>query len=150
MSTFEAKNSQVFGRQLKVQRLVIPFTVTANATPASVVLRNDEPSVLFIKSEGVDQITGALASGETATYTVSPNDVNGIINLYVKIDGDDCLQVCRANVTDRVNGGSQPCKLGDADGISSVGNIMLTMDATVNLATTNFDACLDVEYVVAE
>jgi len=148
--SFEPKNEQVRGRALKVQRLVIPFTITASATTASVVLRNDEPSVMFIKSEGVDQITAALAAGETATFTVSPHDVNGVINIYLKIDGDDAAKVLRANVSDRVNGGSQPCKLGDADGISSVGNIMLTMDSTVNHATTNFDGALDVEFVVSE
>ncbi len=115
---FQAKNDQVLQRQLKVQKLVIPFTVTANATPASVVLRNDEPSVLFLKSEGVDQITAAQGS-ETATFSVSPNDANGIMNMFVKIDSDDCEKVCRAEVTDRVNGGSQPCKLGSAPGISS-------------------------------
>jgi hypothetical protein len=148
--SFQAKNDQVLQRQLKVQRLVIPFTITANATPASVVIRNDEPSVLFIKSEGVDQITAALASGETATYSVSPNDANGIINIYVKIDGDDCDKVCRASVVSRTTGAAQPVKLGDADGISSVGNIMLTMDSTVDFSTTNFDGCLEVEYIVSE
>ncbi len=146
---FQAKNDQVLQRQLKVQKLVIPFTVTANATPASVVLRNDEPSVLFLKSEGVDQITAAQGS-ETATFSVSPNDANGIMNMFVKIDSDDCEKVCRAEVTDRVNGGSQPCKLGSATGISSGGNIMLTLDSSVNHATTDFDGCLEVEYIVSE
>jgi len=145
---FQAKNEQVLQRQLKVQRLVIPFTITANATPASVSLRNDEPSVLFLKSEGVDQITAAQGS-ETATYSVSPNDANGIVNMFVKLD-ESCAKVCRASVTDRVNGGSQPCKLGDADGLSSGGNIMLTMDSSVNHATTDFDGCLEVEYIVSE
>lgn len=149
--SYESRNSLVKGRQLKVQRLVIPFTVTASATPSAVVLRDDEPSVLFLKSEGVDQITGALASGETATYSVSPNDANGIMNLFIKIQPEDsCLKVHQANVRDRVNGGSQPCKLGDADGISSAGNIMLTMDSSVNHTTTNFDGCLEVEYSVVE
>lgn len=147
--SFESKSQQVLSRQLKVQRLVIPFTITANATPASVVLRNDEPSLCFLKSEGVDQITAALTAGETATYTVSPVDANGTLNIFLKV-GETVEKVCRANVTDRVNGGSQPCKLGDADGVSSLGNIMLTMDSTVNHATTNFDGCLEVEYVISE
>lgn len=150
--SFQPKSSLVHGRQLKVQRLVIPFTVTAHATPASVVLRNDEPSVLFLRSEGVDQITtasGALDSGETATFSVSPNDANGIMNLLLKLE-ETVAKVCRANVTDRVNGGSQPCKLGDADGISSNGKIMLTLDSSVDHSTTNADYCLEVEYVVAD
>lgn len=152
--SFQSKNSLVLGRQLKVQRLVIPFTITANATPASVVLGSDEPAVLFIRSEGVDQITtasGALASGEVATYTTAPVDATGIINLLVKLRPDDIgLKVCRASAVSRVTGVSQPVMLGDADGLSSLGNLMLTMDSTVNFATTNFDGCLEVEYVVAE
>lgn len=152
--SYESKNSLVQGRQLKVQRLVIPFTVTANATPASVVLRSDEPGILFLRSEGVDQITtasGALASGETATYTNAPVDANGILNLFVKIQPEDsCSKVMQARIVSRITGVDQPVFLGDADGKSSLGNIMLTLDSTVNFATTNFDACLEVEYIVAE
>lgn len=146
---FQSKDSLVHGRQLKVQRLVIPFTITAHATPGSVALRSDEPSILFLKSEGVDQISDALADSETATYTVSPVDADGKLNMLVKV-GEVVSKVCRADVTDRVNGGSQPCKLGDSDGLSSEGNIMLTMDSSVDHSTTNFDGCLEVEYVVSE
>jgi hypothetical protein len=57
--------------------------------------------MLFLGSEGVDQITtssGALATGETATYTVSPDDSDGIMNLFVKIQPDDiCAKVCQAS-----------------------------------------------------
>lgn len=150
--SFQAKDEIVRSRQLKVQRLVIPFTVTSSATPASVVLRNDEPAVLFLRSEGVDQITtasGALDSGETATYSVSPNDANGIMNMLVKLN-EVGLKVCRAQVVSRTTGVAQPVFLGDADGLTSAGKLMLTMDSTVNFATTSYDACLEVEYIVAE
>lgn len=151
--SFQSKNELAAGQQLKVQELAIPFTITANATPASVVTRNDLPAVMFTRTEGVDGITvasGALESGETATFSVSPVDANGIINILLKLTPDTVAKVVSANVIDRVNGGSQPCKLGDADGLSSLGKIMLTMDATTNLATTNLDACLIVKYIVAE
>jgi hypothetical protein len=145
---YQAKNELVRGRQLKAQRLVIPFTITASATASAVVLRNDEPGVLFLKSEGVDQITAQLAAGETATYSVSPVDANGTLNMYIDLRDEDCVKVLAANVVDRLAGGSQPCKLGDADGISSTGNIMLTMDSTVDHTAANFDGCLIVDYVV--
>ena len=150
--SFQAKDNQVQGRQLAVQQLVIPFVITGNATPASVVLRNDEPSILFLRSEGVDQITtstGALDSGETATYTTSPVDANGIFNLLVKL-GETAAKVCSAQVIRRTDGTAHPCMLGDADGLSSNGKIMLTCDSTVNLASANLDGCLIVNYVVAE
>ncbi len=149
--SFQSKNSLVQGRQLKVQRLVIPFTVTASATPSAVVLASDEPAVLFLKSEGVDQITAALAAGETATYSASPDDSDGILNILVKIQPEDsCSKVCRAAFTSRTTGVTQPVKLGDSDGKTSLGNIMLTMDSSVDLSTTSADGCLEVEYIVAE
>lgn len=148
--SFESKNDQVDGRQLKVQRLVIPFDITASATPSAVVLRTDEPSLMFIKSEGVNQITAALASGETATYSVAPNDANGICNVFIRINEDVCAKVLRATVMKRSTGVVEVCKLGDADGISSLGNIMLTVDSAVDFSTTNYDGCIEVDYVVAE
>lgn len=148
--SFYSKNSQAMDRENKVQRLVIPFSVTASATPASVILKNDEPSLMFLKSEGVDQITAELTSlGDSATYSVSPNDANGILNIFIQVS-EPIEKIMQANVIDRVNGGSQPCKLGDSDGLSSLQNIMLTMDSTINLSTTNADLCLIVEYVVQE
>lgn len=149
--SFESKNDQVMGRQLKTQKLVIPFTITASATPSAVVLRCDEPSIMFIKSEGVDQITGALAAGETATYSVAPNDANGICNILIKLQPEEmCAKVLRCSVMERVTGANEVAKLGDADGVSSLGNIMLTVDSAVNFATTNYNACILVEYVVQE
>ncbi len=150
--SYQSKNSLVQGRQLKVQRLVIPFTVTASATPSAVVLHTDEPNILFLQSEGVNQITGAKASGETATYTsTTPDDSDGLMNLFVKIQPEDvCVKVMQAKITNRITGTLSPCFLGDADGISSLGNIMLAMDSATDLSTTNLDACLEVEYIVAE
>ncbi len=148
MSTFYAKDSAAQDRQLKVQRLVIPFSVTASATASAVVLKNDESSVMFMKSEGVDYITAELASlGDSATYTVSPDDSDGKMNFLVVV-GEQVAKICQANVIDRVNGGSQPCKLGDADGLSTLSNMMLTMDASIDFSTTNGDLCLIVEYCV--
>lgn len=152
MPSFYPKDSLVDDRQLKVQRLVIPFTITASATSANVVLASDEPSILFIRSAGVDQITtasGALASGEVATYTVAPVDATGICNLLVKL-GESVSKVVEAKVWDRTNGLTEPCKLGDADGISSLGKIMLTLDSAVNFSTTNYDGALCVSYIVSE
>lgn len=146
--SYDSKNSQAKGRQLKSQRLVIPFTITASATPSAVVLGCDEPGLMFLKTEGKDQITGALEVGETATYSVSPNDANGIMNIFIKLSPDEsCSKVLRAQVTSRTTGVQQPVKLGDADGVSSLGNIMLTLDSSVDHSTTNVDASLEVEYI---
>jgi hypothetical protein len=71
--SFESHDSPIMSRELKVQRLVIPFTVTASTTPALVVLRNDEPSILFLQSQGVNQINNGLPAGSPTPPPGSPN-----------------------------------------------------------------------------
>lgn len=146
--SFESKKSQVRSRQLKVQRLVIPFSITASATPSAVVLSSDEPGLMLLESEGVDQITPALEDGETATFLVAPVDADGKLNILIKIAPEDvCAKVLRARMVSRTTGVSQPVMLGDADGISSAGNIMLHLDSAVDHSTTNVDGCIEVEYI---
>lgn len=149
--SFEAKHESVRNRQLKVQRLVLGFSITGNATPASVAITRDEPSLLFVKTEGVDQITGALAAGETATYTVSPVDADGTVNFLINVRDEEVSKVVACHIHNRVTGILEPCKLGDADGLSSEGKIMLTMDSATALNAANtIDGALIVEYIVQD
>lgn len=151
---YEAKASNVAARQLKVQRLAIPLTIAGNATPASVVLRNDEPSVLYLQSEGVDQITAALDTNETATYTVAANDANGVFRALVSIQ-EPIAKVVAAYAIRRDAFEVIPGRLGSASGITTGVDggqkIMLAFDSALALNAANtLDACLVVEYVVAE
>lgn len=147
MSNYNAKDELVLGRQLKVQRLVIPLAITANATPASVVLANDAPGVLFLKSEGVDQIA-AVADG-TPSFTAA-NDANGIFNLLVKIS-EPVAKVMHAEVISRNASVLVVCTLANTTGKTAADDkIVLNCDTAVNLTTTNLDACLVVEYVIQE
>lgn len=147
MPNFASKDSQVLGRQLKVQRLCIPFSITANATPASVVLANDEPSVLFLKTEGVDQI--AAADDGSPSFTAA-NDINGIFNILVVLN-ESVAKVMNARVVGRDVAKDFICTLANTTGLTAAGDkIVLNCDGDVNLATTNLNACLVVEYVIAE
>lgn len=152
--SYDAKNELVEDRQLKVQRLSIPLTIAGNAVAASVVCRNDEPAILFLQTDGVDQITGALASGETATYTVATSDATGVFRALLKIQEPLAKVVaayaCRRDAFELV-----PARLGSASGLTtgSAGgkSIMLAIDCALALNAANtLDACLIVEYVVAE
>lgn len=152
MSSYDPKNELVLNRTLKVQTLQIPFVVVGNATPANVSLSNDEPSVLFLRSAGVDQITvanGALDSGETATYTTAPSDVNGVLNALVKI-GEPVKKVVSAMIINRATGLVEPAFLGSATGITSNGNkVMLAIDSATALNAANtLNATLVVSYAV--
>lgn len=149
---YNAKNELQFNRQLKVQRLSIPFVIVGNATSASVSVSSDEPSILYIKTQGVDNITPNLDSGETASYTSSPNDSTGVFNMLVRIQ-EPVQKVVSIRVADRLRGTSSPAYLGKAEpSVSSTGSdimISCTSDVALNAANT-LNACLEVEYIVNE
>ncbi len=154
MPSYSAKDEVVQNRQLKVQRVSIPLSIVGNATPASVVPRNDEPARLFLQTEGVDQITGALASGETATYTVAASDANGVFRALLKVN-ESVEKVCAAYACRRDAFELVPARLGSASGITTGSgggkSIMLAVDTALALNAANtLDACLVVEYVVSE
>ena len=149
---YEAKSSKVQSRQLKVQTLSIPFDITYHATPASVVHTNDEPSVLFINTEGNAKITAKVSAlGDTATYTTGATDSTGDVNFFISLGGEVCEKVVSAMVIERDNGAVQPCYVGSTgSGISTLGNIMLHMNSATDLGATSMAGVLIVKYVVAE
>lgn len=152
--SYQAKDSLVLARQLKVQKLSIPFFITTNATPASKVLSVDEPALLFLAVEGIDQITPALDTGDTAPTLATATDTTGIFSVMVKIN-EVLSKVVSAKITRR--NGQEVISLtlpsAPTTGIIAGTNqnkIVLNADSAVNFATTSYDACLEVEYVVAE
>lgn len=159
--SYEAKQSQVRDRQLKVQRLVIPFTVVGHATAASVSLSCDEPALMFFQSEGVNQITDALDTDETATYTdTAPGDSAGELNVLIKV-GEDIEKVLGCQLYNRdADGFGGPdatdvkANLGSATGITTGDgggkSIMLSIDTGETHATGTHLKCIVVEYVVSE
>lgn len=154
MPSYSSKDEVVQNRQLKVQSVCIPVFITGNATPASVLPRNDEPGRLFLQTEGVNQITAALASGETATYTTAaPDDSDGIFRMFLQIK-EPVEKVCVAYMFIRSTGVQVPVSLGSSTGISTgTGggkSIMLSADSAVDLSAANLDACVVVHYVVNE
>lgn len=153
MANYQAKNPQQSDRQLKVQRLSIPFVIVGNATSSSVSVSSDEPSILFIRTQGNDGITPNLEAGETATYTSSPNDGTGVFNMLVRIQ-ESVVKVVSARVADRVRGTSSPAYLGKAaPSLASNGSdIMLscTSDVALNSGSNTLNACLELEYIVSE
>lgn len=151
---YSSKDDTVQERQLKVQSVSIPLTVVGNATPANVLLRNDEPSRLFLRSAAVDQITAQLATNETATYTTAAVDATGIFQVLFQ-PHEAVEKVVSASCYSRITGIAAPAFLGSATGIStgSAGgkSIMLVIDSPVDFTGANtFDACLVIEYVINE
>ena len=101
MSTsYYAKNDLQMRNQLKYQQLTLPFKIVGNATPSSVVISQDDPSILYLKTQGVDQITAALSSGETAPTYAAPNDASGIFNILVRVQ-EPIVRVAYAYISSR-------------------------------------------------
>lgn len=163
-ASFQAKDEIVLGRQLKVQRLVLPFSIVGSATSTSVQHSADEPAVLFLRTQGVDNITtasGALSSADTApSFGDAPVDANGVFNALVKV-GETVSKVCSVRLSRRgatiAAAAAQVASLGTATGIvqlSAGGNstkIAISCDCDVDLSGANTaDLCLEVEYIVSE
>lgn len=160
--SFDSKDSQVQGRKLKVQRLVIPFSIVGSATSTAVVATSDEPSIMFFNTEGVTGISvaaGALNSGDTATYSVAANDTNGTFQVLLKLN-EPIAKVLSARCQRRSAvlaeaDDAMIVALGNSTGIvansTSAQKIMLTVDGELALNAANtLNAVLDVSYVVSE
>lgn len=149
--SYIAKSEIVQANQLKVQRLSMPFKITGNATPASVAIDNSDcKGLLFLKTEGVDQITAALDSADGSPSLVSQVDANGLFSAMIKI-GEPVSKVLCAYIVKRTVHGMDTCKLGATTGISAAGDkILLDCDSSLNLSSATLDACLVLEYVIAE
>lgn len=149
MPMYDAKQSQVRERQLKIQELRIPFSIASGAASST----NDEPAVLFVKTASVNQIsssTGALDSGETAPTFVAQDNANGLFSVLVKV-GEPIKKVAYAMIVRRSAHGLDTCKLANTTGVSENGDkIVLDCDTGVDLSAAALDACLLVGYEVQE
>lgn len=154
MPNYQAKTELVLAKQLKVQTLSFPFSILGNATPASVVVSQDDPALLFIQTEGTDRITvaaGALDSGEAVPTYTAPNDANGQFAILVKVS-EAIKKVHSAKIVRRNGQEVISCSMANTTGLSANGDkIALNADSAVALNAANtLDACLEVSYEVVE
>lgn len=147
---FQSKVARVLARQNKVQKVSIPFTITYHATPASKVLASDEPSILFLQVEGIDNITeakGAIADDTTLPTMSAESDASGIFYAAFNL-GEDVLKVVSCKLVSRNSTEILACEiLASADsGLVPI----VKVDSGVNLSTTSMDATLELEFVIDE
>jgi hypothetical protein len=111
------------------------------------VIKADEPAMLFLNTEGVNQIS-AVADG-SPTFT-SPSDSAGTFNLLIRIN-EKVGKVMQAEVVSRTAALVKNCTLANTTGLTAAADkIVLNCTTGVSSATTNLDAVLIVEYVIAE
>lgn len=152
---YQPKDAAVASRQLVVQRLSIPFTVTHNASPASKTMTVDEPSLVFFNFQGITQLstsTGAIETGEILPTLATATDSTGVFNVLIKIR-EPLVKVCAVYLIGRGSSSlmlsGQP--LAFTTGSTNSGqSIVANIPSGVNLSTTDVDACLCVEYTTVE
>lgn len=151
--SYQARDTLVLGRQIRTQRLVLPFTVTGgNGTPANVSFVPEDPAIIGFKSASVDQTAAMLATGETApTYTTT--DASGIFGALVAIN-ETVTKVANAQIVDRLansvcyaNVTATPAG-GITAGTGGGQKIALQCKIPTDLTSSStFNGCVIVEYV---
>jgi hypothetical protein len=156
---YESKNPLVKLRQDKTESLVLPFKLTANATPASKTYTNDEPGILFFNFQGLTGATVAAGAfdtaGELSAITwATATDTTGVFNVVVRV-GDQITKVVSATCSRNAVATGEIIKAtfptGATTGISSAGDkIVLNFDSAVDFSAADYDGIIRVEYTVSK
>jgi hypothetical protein len=159
-SAYYPKDDLVYGRSVKVQRLTIPFYITHNATPASKVISVDEPGLLFLDVQGINNCTVASGAFDTSAEAAgitfaSPSDTGGSFSLLCRIgNGAELIQKVMSVKVSARNGAisgilcAPPTGATTNEFVTSLGDkIVANVSSSLNLATTDGDLVLEVEYI---
>lgn len=146
MSHFD-KIAGVQDYKLREKRLVIPFSITFNATPASKVLANDLPVALVLSAEGLTATATAIDSGTNFT---TPVDATGIFGALVYNLGtvEKLLDVQLVNLS---SGTAVVTRKGaSSTGVTASGNIAVSIDSSLDLSAVSLTGNLVIEYRVSK
>jgi len=153
MSSYYGKQELVMGSQLKVQSLSLHFFIDGDAVAANVKHRPDEPAVLFLKTEGVDDVTsstGALDSGEASPTFTAPSNAMGKFGCLIKV-GEKIKRVVSAMAVRQDSPEVVSCTLANSTGLSANGDkIVLNVDSAADLAAGDYRGAIEIHYVVDE
>lgn len=143
-------DSQIQDYKLKQRQLVIPFTITGNATPANKVQAADL-AALVLSTEGKTAAAAALDSG---CNFASPVDANGVFGLLLQ-PGARATKVLNVEVRQRsgatATNRDQAVALNGASstGITALGNIAVSVTAAgLDLSAENFNGVLIIDYMI--
>lgn len=148
--SYDPKSEHTRSVALKVQSLYLHLFIDGDAVPANKKHRPDDSAVLFIKTEGIDDTSSALDSGEAAPSFVAPVDANGQFSVLVKVS-EKIKRIVSAKCVRQDASEVISCTLANTSGLSANGDkIVLNIDSAVNLAAGDYRGCLEVQYVVDE
>lgn len=141
------KNSQVEDFKLRSKRLVIPFSIVHNATPASKTNSNDLPSSMVLALEGQTATAAAIDSGTNFTTPVDSTGIFGIL-LY---NLGTVSKLCKYEVSFLSSGTiTVTAKGASTSGVTASSNIAVSADWSGDLSATDLTAVCTVDYQVSK
>ena len=141
------KNAGVEDYKLREKRLIVPFTITANATPASKVHSTDLPSSLVLSTEGKTSTASAIDSGTNFTTEVDSTGIFGILMCNLGTV-EKLLDVSLVNLSSGTATVSR--KGASTTGVTASGNIAVSVDSSLDLSMTSLTAHAVVDYRVSK
>lgn len=131
------------------QRLVIPFAIVANATPANKSQSNGLGAAMILALQGQ---TAAAAAIDSGTNFTSPSDSSGTFGILLYNLGQ-VLALQDFNVKSLASGvltAQTVTAVGSSNtGVTASLNIALSVSGASSLATTSFNGYVSVDYQVS-
>ena len=143
-------NAAVRQHQLKHEKLILKFTITGNATPASKTSVCDLPGIAILRTEGIVATADAL---EAVTWTTAADATNAVFGII--IDGSELGSIKRvlgARLTQVVATGTAIIVRAPNSGIhtamlTSGGNVAVEFEMTgTTLASENPSCMLEIDF----
>ena len=140
------KAADVLDHSLKSRRLIIPFSITGHASPASKSHATDVPSALILSTEGKTATATAADSGCNFT---TESDSDGIFGILVKNVGTvkKLLDVGVVNLS--AGTASVSRKGASSTGVTASGNIAVSVDSNQAL-TSDLSGHLVIDFLITD
>lgn len=147
MANHLIKNAGAQDYVQKSERLLVPFFIDSNATPASKTHASDLPGVVYLSTEGLTAAATAVDSGTNFTTQV---DANGIFGVLLANLGT-VEKLLDAQLVNLSTGTATVTRVGaSSTGVTASGNIAVSIDWNGNLATTDLTATIVVDYRISK
>lgn len=141
------KNEAVEDYRVKSERMVIPFAIVHNSTPASKTYSSDLPSAICLATEG---LTAQCAAIDTGTNFSTPTDSTGVFGVLVynlgtvkKLLHTDFVNLSSGTATVTRSGAS-------STGVTASGNVAVSIDWSGSLATTDLSGNLVMDFIISK
>ena len=147
------QNNVLNDYKLKQRRVMVEFSVTANATPASKAHASDLPGVLFLRTEGKTAEVDAI---ESVAFTTADDEATGDSVFGVMLKGSELGSIkkvlgIRVSETSTALATSLAVTKHGTGGLSSGGNIAFSIAGTgLRLDTESPKIAVEVEYLLSE